>query len=307
MKRVLVPGGSGFLGTALARRLVGRGDEVVVLTRNRGQRHDGVAYVHWDGQSLGRWVEEIGRADAIVHLSGKRVDCLPTKSNVGKLISSRVGPVLTVGRALAASDERPATWVQVSSLAIFGEGGEKLIDEHSQPSGVGPPQMVQVCLAWESAVEKATELVDRVVVLRGGIGLGGDDDPATKRLLFLARWGLAGKIGSGQQWVSWVAIEDFINVVVRAIDDESMTGVYHVTSPNPVRNTEMMATYRRLAGRSWGLPSPRLVTRVGALILGSDPALALTGRRVFPTRLLEEGYEFDYPDFGEAAARSVAR
>ena len=212
---------------------------------------------------------------------------------------------MAVGQAVASVEHPPPVWVQMSSLAVFGDGGDRVIDEETVPSGVGPPQMVQVCLAWEAAFQRATVAIPRTVLIRAGIGVGGRGDPPTERLLTLARAGLAGRVASGQQWISWIALEDFMAVLLRAIDDDTMSGLYHATSPNPIRNEEMMETYRKLAGRRFGLRSPRLVTQLGARLLSSDPALALTGRRVFPTRLLDEGYEFAVPHFSEAAAQAV--
>lgn len=304
-KHIVLPGGSGFLGRHLTKRLVERGDQVTILTRDSPASGRGWESLEWDGATVGIWARVVEGADAIVHLSGKRVDCRPTTRNIAELISSRVQPVRAMGRAVDSAGSRPKVWVQIGSLAIFGEGGEEIIDEATQPSGVGPPQMVQVCLAWESAARAAATNMGRFVLLRGGIGLGGSGDPATRRLVALARWGLGGNIGSGRQWVSWISVDDFIAVILRAIDQESMSGVYHVTSPNPVRNAQMMKTYRELVGRHWGLASPRIVTRIGARIIGSDPALALTGRRAVPTRLVEEGYTFLYPHFAQAAKTAV--
>jgi NAD dependent epimerase/dehydratase family enzyme len=190
-------------------------------------------------------------------------------------------------------------------LAIFGEGGDQLIDEETPPSGCGPAQMVQVCLAWETAFTSATAAVDRTVLLRLGIALGGSGDPVTERLTWLVRRGLGGKAGSGKQWVSWVALEDLLKVMLRAIDDENMTGLCHVTSPHPITNADMMATYRELLGRRFGLPAPAPVTFLGAILLGSDSALALTGRRCVPARLLGEGFEFSVPTFREAVAKAL--
>ena len=158
-------------------------------------------------------------------------------------------------------------------------------------------------MEWENAWREASETTSRRVLLRAGIAIGGAGDPASGRLLALARWGLGGRVGSGEQWVSWIALEDFMSVLVGAVVDDTMTGTYSVASPNPVQNTEMMAAYREAAGRSWGLPSPTLVTRIGARLLRSDPALALTGRRVVPSRLLAEGFAFETPDFREAVHR----
>ncbi len=304
-KHVLLPGGSGFLGRSLTRRLTARGDRVTILTRGQPGQGEGWQRVHWDGRSVGGWASVLEGADAVVHLSGKRVDCRPTRRNLDELISSRVDTVRAVGEALQRCQAPPPVWVQLSSLAIFGEGGDAVIDERTPPSGRGPAQMVQVCLAWEAAFAGATAGVARTVLLRAGIGIGGSGDPATDRLAWLVRRGLGGRAGTGRQWVSWVALEDFVEAMVRAVDDESMTGLYHVTSPNSVTNAEMMATYRELLGRRVGLPAPAPITYLGAILLGSDPALALTGRRCVPTRLLEEGFEFSVPTFREAAAKAL--
>jgi NAD dependent epimerase/dehydratase family enzyme len=165
--------------------------------------------------------------------------------------------------------------------------------------------MVTVCLAWEAAFRQASKPVGRSVLLRMGIGLGGRGDPATTKLAQLVRFGLGGRVGSGRQWVSWAGLDDLVRVMVLAIDDETMAGTYHVTSPNPVTNTEMMAAYRRLLGRRFGLASPALVARLGAPLLGSSGTLALTGRRAIPARLEERGFIFDQPDFEPAARRAL--
>src|SRR5439155_14427416 len=127
-----------------------------------------------------------------------------------------------------------------------------LIDEETPLPDAGLPQMSGVCRAWERAFADASSGVARTVLLRPSIAIG-PDDPLSKRLILLARAGLGGPIGSGRQWVSWVALEDLINVIVRAIDDESMRGLYHVTSPNPITNGEMMATYRSVTRQAFSL------------------------------------------------------
>lgn len=305
-KHIVLPGGSGFLGRSLSERLTARGDRVTILTRGRSATGQRCEFVHWDGHFSGGWARAIEGADAIVHLSGKRVDCRPTRRNLDELIASRVETVRAVGEAVQRCQAPPPVWVQLSSLAIFGDGGDAVIDEGTPPSGRGPAQMVQVCLAWETAFSEVAAGVSRTVLLRAGIGIGGSGDPATDRLAWLVRRGLGGRAGTGRQWVSWVALDDFVEAMVRAIDEKSMTGLYHITSPNPVTNEEMMASYRELLGRRFGLPAPAPVTFLGAILLGSDPALALTGRRCVPARLLDEGFTFSVPTFKEAAKRALA-
>ena len=305
MSRIVIPGGSGFLGQALASRLVGRGDEVVILSRDEGQQVEGTRTVAWDAESIGPWESELDGADAIVHLTGRRVDVRGTKRNIDELISSRVQPVRVVGEAIERCATPPRVWVQSSSLAVFGDGADAVLDDHSTPTGIGPREMVTVCLAWEGAFRQASAAVERTVLLRMGIGLGGRNDPATAKLAQLVRFGLGGRVGSGRQWVSWVGLDDLVTAMILAIDNDTMTGTYHVTSPNPVTNAEMMSTYRRLLGRRIGLPSPAWLARIGAPILGSSASLALTGRRVVPTRLLERGFAFEQPDFESAARKAL--
>ena len=305
MSRIVLPGGSGYLGRALTARLVDRGDEVVILSRTDTTAIDGARTVAWDAESVGSWAAELDGADAIVHLNGRRVDVRATKKNIDELISSRVQPVRAIGEALRCCANPPRVWVQASSLAIFGDGGNALIDEHSTPTGIGPREMVTVCLAWEAAFRQASETVDRTVLLRMGIGLGGRDDPATAKLAQLVRFGLGGRVGSGRQWVSWVGLNDLLNAMILVIDDDTMSGTYHVTSPNPVTNEEMMATYRHLLGRRLGIPSPAWVARLGAPLLGSSASLALAGRRVVPTRLIERGFIFEQPMFEPAAREAL--
>ena len=208
MNRIIIPGGSGFLGRALAAKLVERGDDVVILSRSANESVPGTRTVVWDAESVGAWADELDGADAIVHLNGRRVDVRATKRNIDELIASRVQPVRVVGEAIAACPNPPKVWVQSSSLAIFGNGGDAVLDEHSTPTGIGPREMVTVCLAWETAFRQASADMERTVLLRMGIGVGGRNDPATAKLAQLVRIGLGGRVGSGRQWVSWVGLED---------------------------------------------------------------------------------------------------
>ncbi len=292
------------MGRELTRRLAERGDRVTILSRGHASVPS-ADVVQWDATTIGDWIDTLEGADAIVHLSGRRVDARATRRNIDELISSRVEPVRVVGDAVARCTDPPRLWVQSGSLAIFGHTDDTPIDESTTPTGIGPREMVTVCLAWESAFARASASTERAVLLRMGIGLGGGDtDPATAKLAQLVRVGLGGRIGNGRQWVSWVALDDIMRATLLAIDDPTMQGTYHVTSPNPITNADMMATYRRLLGRRVGLNSPAWLTRLGAPLLGSSASLALTGRRALPKRLLEHGFEFHYPNF-EGAARAA--
>lgn len=303
--RVALFGGSGFLGREIARRLVDRGDAALIVARS-DPGVDGAAFVPWDGRTVGDWVESLVDVDTVLHLAGKRVDCPPTRSNLAELISSREGTVFLAGAAFEQLGRTPSTWVQLSSLARYGDVADGVVDEHTRLPVSGIPQHVEVCRRWEAAYRAVTADVDRRVLLRPGIAIGGPEDPATAQLIRLARLGLAGPVAGGRQWVSWIAAEDLFAVIMRALDEQSMTGTYNVTAPTPVTNRELMAGYRRAVGRRFGLPSPRWVTRIGARLLGSDPNLVLTGRAGVPTRLLDEGFEFAVTDIDVAIRDAVA-
>ncbi len=302
---VVLVGGSGFLGRGLRERLAAEDHRVTVIGRGPSASHDGWEHIHWDARTLGEWTSALDGADVIVHLAGKRVDCRPTKSNIDELISSRADTVRLVGQAVARMDNPPASWVQLSSLAIFGDSGEEIITEETPVPSAGLRQQVEVCRQWENAFADATTNTPRTVLLRPGIAIGGEGDPASKQLARLARFGLGGPVGSGQQWVSWIGADDFFEVLCRAVTDQTMSGLFHVTGPEPVRNRELMAAYRKATGRSFGLPAPRFITKIGASLLGSDPALALTGRRCLPARLLDEGTEFEATSIDDAVAAAL--
>ena len=196
-------------------------------------------------------------------------------------------------------------WIQASTLAIYGDAGEQLLDESAPPADE-PPQMAGVARAWEAAVEGARS--DRVVVLRTGIVLD-HDTPAFDRLCSLVRWGLGGRVGPGTQWISWLHIDDWLAIVRLTLEPgtAALDGVVHATGPHPVRNADLMAALRRILNRPRTPPTPALLVRLGAVLLRTDPALALTGRRAVPSRLLASGFEFAHPDLDEALAELVER
>jgi uncharacterized protein len=273
--KVVLAGGSGALGRRIAADLSARGDEVVVLTRSPrpGSFHRQVA---WDGATVGPWATELAGA-ALVNLAGELVDRRPTAANIDLLTRSRVEPTNALATAARVS-QPPAVWVQMSTLAIYGDGGDQLLDERAPPARE-PPQMAGVAHAWEEAAAAAP--AERQVVLRTAIVLD-RDTPALNRLVGLVRWGVGGRVGTGRQWVSWLHIADLLAVVRRSLDDPALAGVVHATSPNPVRNAELMAVLRRVLRRPPAPPTPAPLVRLGAVLLRTDPALALLGRRCVP-------------------------
>ncbi|WP_216653759.1 TIGR01777 family oxidoreductase [Nocardioides sp. zg-DK7169] len=301
--KIVIAGGSGALGRRLCEDLEANGHEVVVLTR-RARPGARFRQVEWDGRTVGPWASEL-EGSAVINLAGELVDRRPTAANVDLLTRSRVEPTRALVQASASLSEPVPVWLQASTLAIYGDAGEQVLDESAPPAD-GPPQMAGVATAWEAAVEGANAV--RLSTLRTGIVLD-TDTPALDRLLGLARWGLGGRVGPGTQWISWLHIEDWLRVVRLLLGPEGagLSGIVHVTGPQPVRNAELMAALRRSVRRPASPPTPSPLVRVGAVLLRTDPALALTGRRAVPARLLEAGFEFRHPDLDAALADLVSR
>ncbi|MPQ98233.1 DUF1731 domain-containing protein [Modestobacter sp. I12A-02628] len=297
--RVVLAGGSGALGRRLADDLAARGHEVVVLTRSpRPGPHRQVA---WDGVTVGPWAAELAGA-ALVNLAGELVDRRPTPAAVELLTRSRVQPTAALRAAAAQLAEPLPVWVQVTTVAVHGDAGEQLCTEDTPPAD-GPPQMAGVARAWEDAARGVH--AERQVVLRTAVVLD-RDTPALDRLAGLVRWGLGGRIASGDQWTSWVHVTDWLRIVAAVLEPEGppLSGVVVASAPNPVRNRELMATLRRVLHRPPAPPTPALLVRLGAVLLRTDPALALTGRRVVSARLAEAGFAFTFPHL-EPALRDL--
>lgn len=298
--KVVIAGGSGTLGRALSADLVGRGHEVVVLTR-RLDPASPYRQAVWDGVSVGAWAGEVAGA-AVVNLAGALVDRRPTAANIEVLTTSRVQPTRALAAAAASLDQPVAVWVQASTAAIYGDAGESTLSETSPPAD-GPAQMTDVARAWEAA---ATDLhATRTVVLRTSIVLQANT-PALDRLVLLTRLGLGGRIASGQQWFSWIHVHDWLAITRTALTCPDLSGVVAATSPNPVRNAELMAELRVVLKRPIAPPTPAALVRIGAWLMRTDPALGLTGRRVLPERLQAAGFTFTYPQLRPALSDLLA-
>jgi len=291
--KVVLAGGSGSLGRRIAAAFSSDGHDVVILTRRPQGRE--VREVVWDGRSVGDWAAEIEGA-VVVNLAGELVDRRATPEGIALLTASRVEPTRAIAQASKLASTPPVVLVQASTTAIYGDAGDAILDE-SAPVAEGPPQMAGVARAWEDAAREVR--ADRTVVLRTAIVLD-TGTPALDRLVTLTRFGLGGRIASGRQWVSWIHIADFLRIVQRAVDDPSLDGVVHVSSPYPVTNRELMRSLRHALHRPPSPPTPAALVRVGAMFMRTDPALALLGRRAVPRKLLDAGFSFEFPRLDDA-------
>lgn len=291
-KTIILPGGSGFLGSAVTPCFQQAGFNVVVLTRGSDRESDGVRFVHWDGKTLGPWSSCVDGAVAVVNLAGRSVNCRYTPHNRREILESRVDAVRVIGQAIERCSTPPKVLIQAASAAIHGDAGDQLLDESSPPGlGFSP----QTCVQWEAAFYQTPSPGTRRVLLRIGFALG-PDGGALGTLAALARLFLGGTVGTGQQWISWLHVKDLSRIILWAIEHDDASGLYLAVGPNPVRNRQFMRELRRAVHRPWSPPVPAWAVRVGSWLMRTEHELALWGRRCTPRRLMESGFEFEFPE-----------
>ena len=296
--RVVLAGGSGFLGRALRDAFAFAGYEPVVLTRRLRKSDSRVRQVLWDGRSVGVWARELEGAVAVVNLAGRSVECRKTAKHRREIVESRVQSVEALGRAIESCEEPPAVFVQAASLAVYGDAGRRICDE-STPAGQGFP--AEVCVRWESAFNSLRLNATRKVLLRTGFVLGREGG-ALSRLARLALLYLGGTVGEGHQYVSWIHARDFCRLVLWCVGRVEAEGVFNATGPCPVTNAEFMCELRCALKRPWSPRLPAWLVRLGALMLMTDADLALEGRRCLPERLVEAHFKFIYTNLESALA-----
>lgn len=313
--KIVIPGGCGQVGTLLARAFVADGHEVVVLSRKLRQAP--WKMVRWDGESVRDWRKEIDGAGVVINLAGRSVNCRYHAANRRAIVDSRVKSTRAVGEAIAKASRPPGVWLQASTATIYADRYGAPNDERSGIIGGDEPGApstwkfsVDVAKAWEQAAEDAmtpdAAQRTRLVLLRSAMTMSPDRGGIFDVLLGLVRRGLGGTCGSGKQYVSWIHEQDFIRAISWLIEHD-LRGPVNLSSPNPLPNAEFMRTLRRAWGTRIGLPASRWMLEAGAVFMRTETELVLKSRRVVPGRLLESGFQFDYPDWSEAARELCAR
>ena len=295
--KIAVSGGSGLIGRALVERLVARGDEVLVLTRNASHVRAGRPVV-WDGRTQGSWSSEVAGADAVINLAGENIGGGRwTAERKRRLIDSRIDATRALVQAMKSAPQKRRIFISTSATGFYGLRGDETLDENA--SG-GSGFLAELSKRWEEEARAADDLA-RVVILRFGVVLAAQGGALAKMLLPF-KLGAGGPIGSGKQWMSWVDLEDVVRAIEWALGRDAARGVYNVTSPQPVRNGDFARTLGRVLGRPAFLPAPAFALR---LALGdmADEAL-LGGQRVVPSRAVAEGFSFTYPSL-ESSLRHV--
>ena len=304
--KIIISGGSGQVGTLLARDFHKSGDEVVVLSRTPQDAPWRV--VCWDAQTVGAWASEIDGADAVINLAGRSVNCRYTPENRRLILDSRVRSTRAVGESISQAANPPRVWLQMSTATIYAHRFDAPNDETTGVMGGSEPNVpetwqfsIEVARAWESALGDAVTPQTRKVALRSAMVMSPDRGGVFDVLLGLVRHGLGGTSGSGRQYLSWIHDRDFVQALRWLLTHEEISGAVNITAPNPVPNCEFMRALRDAWGTKFGLPAFDWMLEVGALFLQTETELVLKSRRVIPERLTDSGFDFAFSEWPEAA------
>src|SRR6266550_7592420 len=310
--KIVIPGGSGQVGTVLARAFHQRGHEVVVLSR----RPANAAWrmVEWDGETLGDWVADFEGADAVINLAGQSVNCRYGDHNRQVIKDSRLKSTKVVGDAIAQAWKPPRVWLQASTATIYAHRFDAANDEATGVIDGTEPNApdtwrfsIYVSTSWERALNESPTPNTRRVLMRSAIVMNPDSGSPFSTLLQLVKFGLGGAAGDGRQYMSWIHDQDFANAVLWLIDHEELEGPVNLAAPNPLINSEFMRVLRSAWGAPFGLPVTEWMLELGAFVFQSETELILKSRRVVPAKLLQSGFAFQFPAWADAARELCKR
>jgi|SRR6516165_2031466 len=309
---IVIPGGSGQVGTMLARHLNAQGHRVTVLTRHKHTAPWEV--IGWNGTSIGDWAATLEGADILINLSGRSVNCRYTDKNRAEIKESRTTTTQLLGRVLSQLARPPRLWMNASTATIYRHAMDRPMDEANGEIGGEERDVpstwrfsIDVATSWEQSLFASNTPNIRKVALRSAMIMSPDRGGVFDQLLRLVRFGLGGAAGSGQQFVSWIHDSDFLRSIDYLIAHEELDGAVNLAAPNPVPNRVFMQALRRAVGAATGLPSTRLMLELSAWFLRTQTELILKSRRVIPGRLLRSGFNFQFPDWVGAARDLILR
>ncbi|MDQ6630390.1 MAG: TIGR01777 family oxidoreductase [Verrucomicrobiota bacterium] len=294
--RIMLAGGSGFLGQSLAVELLARNYEVIILTRSPKNRSPQIKEIFWDGKTLGDWKNFLNEATALVNFTGKSVNCRHTPENRRVIRDSRIDSVKILNAAILQCAQPPRAFVQCSTLAIYGNPGDKICEE---TAAFGHGFSEEIAQEWEKVFHETPTPATRKVILRIGFALGRNGGPL-EILSSLTKYFLGGTVGNGRQYISWIHQADLNQMFLWGIEHAEIEGAFNATSFDPVTSAEFMRELRGAWHRPWSPPAPEWLVNIGAWLLRTEPSLALTGRRCLPKRFSEKGFQFQFPNLREA-------
>jgi uncharacterized protein len=310
--RIVIPGGSGQIGTLLASHFMSQGHDVTVLSRNPQPAPWRV--VGWDGVTAGDWVSQLEGSDVCINLAGRSVNCRYHPANRKQIYDSRIVSTRLLNQVIPALSHPPRVWLNASTATIYRHAMDRPMDEATGELGgnePGAPETwnfsIKVARDWESAFFETPSPRTRKIALRSAVTLIAARGGAFDLLSSLVRRGLGGTQGSGSQMVSWMHQADFVRAIDFLIAAEDFSGVVNLASPHPLPNREFMHSLRRAWHIPFGLPAPAPLLEIGCWLLKSETELVLKSRYVVPGRLQAAGFQFLYPDWPSAAQDLAAR
>ncbi|MDQ3068586.1 MAG: TIGR01777 family oxidoreductase [Acidobacteriota bacterium] len=302
--RIVVAGGTGFLGSALTSALDRAGHEVVVLTRSAGTDAPGRARsVVWkpDGAASGGWTREIDGAHAVINLAGAPLpDKRWTPARKQILTDSRVLPTRSLVAAIAAAAQKPHTLLNASGIGYYADS-DRSVDETAPP---GDGFLQRLCVQWESEARRSDASGTRVVLLRSGVVMSREGG-ALPQLLTPFRFGAGGPLGNGNQWWAWIHRDDWVRMVMWALETEGVRGGLNVCTPEPAEQKAIARAIGRELHRPSFVPAPAIALR---LLLGEmADGMLLASQRAVPRVAIDGGFAWTYPDLGAAISDAVRR
>lgn len=311
--KIIIAGGTGHAGAALLRFWAEAGYEILLLSRRAATTKGNVRTVQWDAKSLGDWAQEINGADVVINLAGCSVNCRYTPAAMKVIMDSRVDSTKIIGEAIAQAKNPPRVWLQSSTATIYAHRFDAPNDEitgiiggNESGSPVKWRQSIAVAKAWEKTLDEANTPNTRKVALRSAMTMSVDKGSVFDVLSGLAKKGLGGKLGSGKQYVSWIHEQDFCRAIQFLIDRDDLSGAVNLSSPNPLPQAEFARILRAAWGIKLGLPATAWMLEIGTRLMRTESELVLKSRCVVPTRLVNAGFVFDFPEW-ESASRALAK
>ena len=309
--KIIIAGGTGQVGTVLARKFHADAHEVVILSRKPAEADWRI--VTWDARNLGDWKSEIDGADVVINLAGRSVNCRYNDENRRQIMDSRVNSTKVIGEAISNAKNPPKVWLQSSTATIYAHRFDAANDDITGVIAEIQPQApsawnfsIDVAKSWERVTNEAVTPKTRKVLMCSAMIMSPDRDGIFDTLLGLVKKGLGGTCGSGKQFISWIHERDFLGAVDWLIEHQELDGAINLASPNPLPNAEFMRILREAWGTKIGLPAMDWMLEIGAIFMRTETELILKSRRVVPTRLIESGFSFGFPNW-QAAAKGLCK
>ena len=301
--KVVIFAANGYIGRVLTNYYADKKAEVVAITRSPFTYRNDITNLIWDGKNVNSsWTKALDGASLVINLAGKSVNCRYSEKNKKEIFDSRINATQAIAEAIQQCSRPPELWINSASATIYRHAEDKPMDEINGEIGTG--FSVEVCKKWEKIFFETNTKCSRKIALRMAIVLG-KNDGAFKRLQNMVKAGLGGRQGKGTQMFSWIHDFDLCNIMDFLVASRNLEGVYNAASPHPITNARLMNVIRNTMKVSFRIPSPKWLLKIGAFLIGTETELILKSRWVVPTKLLNAGFIFEYPEINTAVTEII--